>query len=156
MNNQPYADLSPFSIGCMIKGFRDQGGWNQEAMDFLFARGCATSAKWQQQSMSRSNDNPATWEEAALYKGIEGMDMEPADMKRQLVTCLLMDIPVASDFNWWSHSVCSCDLVSLNPFRIRIWNSWGDSWSEAGMGILEGSRAMPNGATALRVVRAAA
>ncbi len=54
--------------------------------------------------------------------------------------------PVVVDYNWWSHSICALDLVSLSPFRIRIWNSWGDSWSEGGTGILEGGKAIPNGA----------
>jgi len=155
-NNQPYADLSAYAIACIIKGYRDEGGWNQQSMDFLFERGCPTSEFWPQQSMSRANDRPTTWDNAKLYAGIEGMDLDPRDMKRQLVTCLLMDIPVAIDLNWWSHSICACDLVNLNPFRIRIWNSWGDTWSEQGMGILEGSKAIPDGATALRVVRATA
>lgn len=34
---------------------------------------------------------------------------------------------------------------------IRIWNSWGDSWSTNGMGVLTGSKAVPDGATAPRV-----
>lgn len=33
---------------------------------------------------------------------------------------------------------------------IRILNSWGDSWSDHGMGILTGSKAIPDGATAPR------
>jgi hypothetical protein len=33
---------------------------------------------------------------------------------------------------------------------IRIWNSWGDSWSSNGTGVLTGSQAVPNGCTAPR------
>ncbi len=32
---------------------------------------------------------------------------------------------------------------------IRFWNSWGDSWSQRGMGILTGQKAIPNGAIAV-------
>jgi hypothetical protein len=35
-------------------------------------------------------------------------------------------------------------------FGIRIWNSWGDSWSDRGMGTLTGSRAVPDGGVAIR------
>lgn len=156
-NNQPYADLSAYAIACMIKGFRDEGGWNAESMDFLFDKGIPTSKTWPQRSMDRSNDNPNTWADAAMTKGIEGMDLDPRNMKAQLVTCLLTPgIALACDFNWWSHSVCGVRIVKLNPFTLRIWNSWGDSWSEKGMGNLEGQKAIPSAATALRVVSAAA
>ena len=153
--NEPYEDLSPFAIGCMIKGFQDQGGWNAEAVEFMGTRGCPTSQFWPQRSMSRPNDNPATWENAKKYRYLEWMDLDPRNMKAQMVTCLLMGMALATDHNWWAHSICTCDLVSLTPFRTRIWNSWGDSWSENGMGILQGSRAIPDAAIACRVVTAA-
>jgi hypothetical protein len=38
---------------------------------------------------------------------------------------------------------------------IRILNSWSDSWSDRGMGILTGSKAVPDGALATRVTGAA-
>jgi hypothetical protein len=148
---EPYADLSAYAVACVIKGYRDEGGWGAESLEFIAERGIPTSQFWPQQSMSRANDKPETWANAAQHKFTEWMDLEPRN-KDQLVTCLLSGIPVVVDFNWWSHSVCAIDLVSLNPFRIRIWNSWGDSWSENGTGILEGQRAIPDGQIAPRVV----
>jgi hypothetical protein len=52
--------------------------------------------------------------------------------------------------------VCGLDLVSVNPLQILIWNSWGDSWSQNGTGILEGSRAIPDGMLFAKVATAAA
>lgn len=150
---QPYADLSAYAVACIIKGYRDQGGWGAESLEWIAQNGIPTSKTWPQQSMSRSNDNPAMRAEAAMHKVTEWMDGEPNN-KAQLVTCLLSNNPVVVDFNWWSHSVCAMDLVSLNPFRIRIWNSWGDSWSENGTGLLEGSKAIPDGMIMPRVVMA--
>lgn len=150
--NEPYADLSAYAVACIIKGFQDEGGWGAESLEFIADRGIPTSEFWPQKSMSRSNDNPKTWENAKLHRFTEWMDLDPNNMKAQLVTCLLLGLPVVSDFNWWSHSVCTIDLVSLSPFRTRIWNSWGDSWSENGTGILEGRRAIPDGALAARVM----
>ena len=149
--NEPYLDLSAFAVGCMIKGYRDEGGWGSEGVEFIALRGIPTSDFWPQRSMSRSNDNPNTWANAAFHKNLEWMDLDPGKMKAELVTCLLLGIPVVSDFNWWSHSVLTMDLVSLSPFRTRIWNSWGDGWSENGTGILEGSKAIPDGALGVRV-----
>ena len=151
LNNQPYADLSAYAVACLIKDYRDEGGWGAESLEWIAKNGIPTSTTWPQQSMSRSNDNLAMRADAANHKFTEWMDLDPEDMQRQLVTCLLNSIPVVSDFNWWAHSVCTLDLVSINPFRTRIWNSWGDSWSKNGTGILEGSRAIPDGAIAPRV-----
>jgi hypothetical protein len=151
---EPYLDLSAFAVGCMIKGYRDEGGWGAEGVEFIADRGIPTSQFWPQRSMSRGNDKPETWANAALHKDLEWMDLADngSEVKPQLVTCLLLGIPVVVDFNWWSHSVLAIDLVKLSPFQIRIWNSWGDSWSENGTGILEGSKAIPNGALGVRVV----
>jgi hypothetical protein len=145
-DGEPYADLSAYAVACIIKGYRDEGGWGAESLEWIAQHGVPTAKTWPQQSMSRSNDNAAMRAEAALHKYTDWRDIDPGNMKAQLVTCLLLGMPVVSDFNWWSHSVCTIDLVSLNPFRTRIWNSWGDSWSENGTGILEGNKAVPDGA----------
>jgi hypothetical protein len=94
--------------------------------------------------------------EAAKRKYKKWMELDHSKMKAQLVTCLLLGIPVVSDFNWWSHSVCTIDLVSLSPFRTRIWNSWGDGWSANGTGILEGNKAIPDDALAPEILTPAA
>lgn len=161
-DNQPYADLSAYAIACIIKNFRDEGGWGALSLDFATQRGCPTSQFWPQQSMSRVNDNNSTWANAALHRTVEGwVDLNAAVYDRdltfdQVMTCLLLRIPVVVDFNWWGHSVCAADPVETSPgqFGIRIWNSWGDSWSDKGMGVLSGSRAIPDGAVAPRTVTA--
>jgi hypothetical protein len=149
---EPYHDFSAYCVACIIKGYRDEGGWGAESLEWIAENGIPTSEFWPQQSMSRTNDNPAMRANAKLHKFTEWMDLDPRNMKAQLVTCLLLGLPVVSDFDWWSHSVCTIDLVSVSPFRTRIWNSWGDSWSENGTGVLEGSKAIPDGALAARVM----
>jgi len=157
-DNQPYADLSAYAGACIIKQFRDQGGWGSEGIEFMAERGIPTSEFWPQKSVARANDNPQTWANAAKYKITEWMDLDPRNV-RQLATCLCNDIPVVTDFNWWGHSVCACRLKRWNGGRnilITIWNSWADSWKEYGMGDLEGNQAIPDGQIAPRVIYAAA
>lgn len=185
-DEMPYVDLSAYAGACMIKNFRDEGGWGAQGLQWSMDKGDPSSQFWPQQSMSRANDNPATWENAALHRFTEGwIDMGSPQYDRtltfnQVITCLICRIPVIVDFNWWGHSVCAADpvngtaqwgitraesgklmdLAMFNKFwgvdvtggiAIRIWNSWGDSWSDAGMGVLTGSKAIPDGATAPRV-----
>jgi len=154
--NLPFADLSAYAVACVIKNFRDEGGWGAESLEFIAEKGIPSSEFWPQQSMSRSNDKPATWENAKLHRITEWMDGSEtkAEAKQQMVTALLLGLPCVVDYNWWSHSVCAIDLVSVSPFQIRIWNSWGDSWSENGTGILEGNKAIPDGLIIPRVMTA--
>lgn len=157
--NLPYVPLSAYSIACIIKNYRDEGGWCGESLDFLVKNGVASAQFWPMQSMSRSNDNAATRANMLLHKVTEGFyDLGSPIWNQkltfnQLMTCLFLRIPCATDFNWWGHSVCAVDPVRISRgnWGIRIWNSWGDSWSEKGMGVLEGSKARPDGAVAIRV-----
>lgn len=157
--NQPYADLSAYAVACVIKHFRDEGGFGGQSLEFIADRGIPTADFWPQKSMAKTNDNPKTWENAALHRFTEWMDLKSRDM-RQVVTCLLLGIPVVVDYNWWSHSVCAIRIAELHPqdeaADIVIWNSWGDGWSEHGEGTLKGSKARPDDAVAPRVMTAAA
>jgi hypothetical protein len=193
VNNQPYADLSAYAVACIIKGYRDEGGWGAESLDFITQRGVPTSEFWPQQSMSSSNDKPATWANAALHKAVESwVDLAVAQYDRTMPfdqegSLYLTDCPVVKDESWWSHSICGMDLVNGNGlfgvhradsgklasvvefelawginnpvtagYGVRILNSWGDSWSDRGMGVLTGNQAISDGAVAPRVVVASA
>ncbi len=188
----PYVGLSAYAVACMIKNFQDEGGWAALGLDFITLKGVPSEEFWPMRSMSRSNNNAATWENAAKHKCVEGwVDLNAAVYDRkltdqQICSLILSGIPVCGDFNWWGHSVCIMDLVNgstqlgitrspssgklmelaefemawgmQNPvtmgFGKRIWNSWGDSWSDRGMGILTGSKALADGAVAPRAVTA--
>lgn len=153
LEGQPYAPLSAYMIGCLVKNYRDEGGWGTQGIEFQVEHGVPTDKYWPQQGTKKEYDTPEMRANAKLHRIEEWMDMEPRNVD-QLVTCLLSLIPVVTDFNWWRHSVMGMDLESVNPLRIRIWNSWGDGWSDHGMGILEGSKAIPDGMVAPRVIRA--
>jgi len=157
--NLPYVRLSAHAVGCKVKNFRDEGGWCGLSAQFLREKGVPSVEKWPEKSMSRQYDNEATWLDAARYKTTEDW----VDLTRrvydqnltfaQVVTCLLNNIPCALDFNWWGHSVCGIRAVNVGgEVCIKIINSWTDQWGENGMGVLKGSKKIPNGAVAIRVV----
>lgn len=153
INNQPFVDLSPYFTGCLIKNYRDEGGWGIAGVEHMAEHGMPDSKYWPQRGVKREYDNAETRANAKMHRITEWMELSSRS-KAQLVTCLLMGIPVVSDFNWWGHSVLTVDLVSLKPFKTRIWNSWGDSWSDNGMGVLEGNKAIPDDMTAPKVLTA--
>lgn len=162
VNNQPPVRLSAHAIGCIVQDYRNQGGWCGLSAKFHREKGCPSVDFWAEKSMSRSNDKPETWENAAKHKVSEDW----VDLTRnvydqnltfeQVASCLLSGIPCAVDFNWWAHSVCGVDLVEVEPgsFGLNVHNSWTDSWGNKGYGILRGSKAIPDGAVALRVTGA--
>lgn len=162
-DNQPYADLSAYAVACIIKNYRNQGGWGGESLEFVASKGCPTSEFWPQQSKDRKNDNPQTWENAKLHVATEWMELDSEQMEDQVVTCHLLGIPTIHDYNWWSHSVAGCGIESFTGSgrntRVEegdILNSWGDGWSDHGIGRLKGRRWLPSQAWALRVATASA
>mgnify|MGYP001598123893 CR=1 FL=1 len=150
MNNQPYVALSAFAVAAIIKNYRDQGGWGGQSLEWIEENGIPSQTYWPQGEVKRSLDTPEMRADAALRKTTEWMDLDPRDMKRQLATAVLSGIPVASDYNWWGHSVCCVRILSWNPFRTWIKNSW-KGWGDNGIGELQGSRAVPDGAICPRV-----
>jgi len=158
--NMPYKRLSPHAVACKIYNFRDRGAWGALSMEFMSENGIPEESFWPQQSMSRSYDIDETWENAKKYRITEGwmdLDLNAYDREmsfEQVATCLLSRIPVVCDYNWWGHSVAAMDLVETSPgkFGTRILNSWTDSWGEQGTAVLEGDRAIPDGACAARVI----
>lgn len=162
--NLPSVGLSAYAGACVIKQYRDEGGWGAQGLDFLCERGIPSEAFWPQRSVSRSNDRPETWANAALHKVLFGFwDAAQAQYDRdltrqQVATLLLNNVPVIGDFNWWGHSVCLLDLVLLpsGQVGVRIANSWGTSWSDGGYGVLDQTKCWPDGATAPVAIVAAA
>jgi len=155
-DNQPYVPLSAYAVACIIKGFRDQGGFGAESLQFIADRGIPSQQFWPQQSMSRSNDNPTTWANAALHKCTKWYDLGQKDsqMLDRQVTCLLTDIPVVLDLGWWGHSVVAVRVYA--DLSGDIWNSWGNKWSQNGIGKLAPNKFIADAAVCPITITAAA
>lgn len=164
-DNLPYVRLSPHAVACKIKGFRDEGGWAGLSAKFARETGYPSESFWPQKSMSRSNDNAATWENAGHHKITEDfVDLarpvyDQNLTKKQVLIQLVNNNPCACDWNWWSHSTCMMwATLQGNPanpviedFGIGGLNSWTDGWGDLGEFELRGSRSVPNGAVCTRV-----
>ena len=165
-NNQPNVRLSAHSGACVIKNFRDEGGWGAQGLDFQKERGVVPVSRWPEKSMDRQYNTEANWEAAKEFRPVEGfVDLNSPQYDReltvqQIISCYLNRIPVISDFNWWGHSVCGLWMYDYKPHLRKndpnryaaneILNSWGRGWGQNGRGILKDSKAFPNGASAPR------
>lgn len=158
---QPYVKLSAHAIGCKVKNFKDQGGWCGLSAKFQKEVGCPSVKFWPEKSMSRSNDKPEVWANAALHKVTEDW----VDLTRnvydqnltvdQLATCLLSNIPCAIDYNEWGHSICAIRWKRLESgvYVPEIINSWTDKWGDRGTGLIN-RKWNVDGAVGLRVTGA--
>lgn len=160
--NQPYRRLSAHAVGCKIKNFRDEGAWCGLSYKFIMENGVPSIDFWPEKSMSRSNDKPEVWENAAGNRILEGY-FDPAVAVynqsltlRQELTLLCLNIPVAADRNRWSHSTLDHTPIIKDG---QVWpmgdNSWTDGWGDNGSYVFQGnSMARTDGAVAIRAVAA--
>lgn len=147
-----FIPLSPASVAAPIKNFRNEGGWGLEAMEWIAKYGVCPTSAWPNNAINRSYYNAENKNLALQFRVKEWDELTPRNLD-ELMTMLLMRIPVAVGYSYWSHEVCAIDPVYLGPnqYGVRIWNSWGDSWSDNGMAVLTGSRMIPDDAVAPRV-----
>lgn len=161
LQGQPYVALNPHAVAAIIKRGRDEGGWCGLSAKFLRETGIPSFEFWPRHSRDLSNDTPVMRANAALHKVTEEWVDLTRDVYDQnladdvICTCLLSNIPVAADFNHWSHSVTLTGLKEVEPgsFGKELRNSWG-RWGDNGYAIFRGSKAIVNGAVALRVAGA--
>ena len=145
LNNEPFVQLAAFMAGCLIKGYRDEGGNGIEGPEFFAVNGICTEQFWPEKSMKRSNDTPEMRKNAAMHKCLRWWDTSDnsAKRKRQVISASLRSWPVIADFNWWGHSVLLIRVLSI--MKSRILNSWGQ-WGDNGIGDLENGKAWPDNA----------
>jgi hypothetical protein len=154
MQGQPLVDLSPASCAAYVTGWRLRGGWNVEAAKHIAEKGLVPSQRWPQTSFQRQYDTPENRELALRIRSVAYIDLRPSF--NELATLLLNGFCVATAHDWWGHLVCTDDLVQLgrDSFGTDIENSWSESWSDNGYGILEEGKATPSNATCFHVTKA--
>lgn len=149
VNGDPYVPLSPASVAAPIKNFRNQGGWGGEALEYIVAHGIASTEFWPEAAIKKQYWTEEEKANAMLHIVTEWLELRSRNFD-QLMTCLLLRIPVAIGLNWWSHEIAAIDpvVISTNKFGVRFRNSWSDSYGSKGFSILNESKATPDDAVA--------
>lgn len=147
--------LSPASGGAQIKNYRNEGGWGDEAMEFIEKRGLAPQELWPANAIDPKYKTPATDKEMLNYRVPKWVRLQDRNHD-QVVSCLLRDMPVPAGFNWWGHLICYVDLVWRNGVACPVLaNSWGESYGDQGFSVLEGNRMLVDGGVAVLSLLAA-
>jgi hypothetical protein len=106
---------------------------------------------WPEGDNKRHWDSPDTWANAAENVVLEWWDIDPNDTDA-IMTCLLLNYPVAVDIPAWGHSVCLIDPVDAAGKEFDQLNSWGNNWNGNGIGRLKGKYTRFSSAIACTVV----
>lgn len=160
--NLPLVRLNPHGPAAIMKKGRNEGGWCGLSGKFAREHGFPVEGngpgQWPFQSRNLKYDTSQCRAEMSKYKTEE----EWVDLTRsiydqnltkaQVATCGFLNIPGPGDYNWWRHSVCRLRWVRIErgSWGQLILNSW-PQWGRHGLGVLRGSKAIPNGALAIRL-----
>ena len=127
-----YVPLSPAFAACQIKGFRNQGGWDMEAVKFISKNGTCEQRLWPQASRDRKYLTDEARENAKNYIIEEWWDVPDGQRFEYKVSSLLRNLPMPSGYSWWGHETCGMAVVKLKndgPPRSKYGfidiNSWG-------------------------------
>lgn len=153
IQNQPMVILSPASVACPINGFKNQGGWGEEALRFLISDGAVPVAQWPANAISKQYYTDANKAIAKNYRATGWWNLRPRTLN-QHISCLLRRIPVAVGLNYWAHEVSDYEAVWVNgKIGVRFRNSWTKDWPTAGAGgysIRQGNKLLADDAVAVR------
>lgn len=151
--NQPYVELSNASIGGPVTGFKNRGGYGDEALERMESHGACPSEFWPNNAIDKKYFTQENQKRALDYRITDGWWKLEGNNIEQPASLVLQNIIVHVGYDWWGHEVYLCDLLWDKDFMFRIRNSWGDIPEfPNGFGILKGRRMVPSDAVAFRQV----
>lgn len=138
--NQERVILSPASAGAPIKGFRNQGGWGLEGIQFIGENGLVPVEFWPANAIDRryyTDENKAL---ALHYRQTEWYELIN---EQECVSFHLRFLGTTSacGYAWWKHETTRYEPIWLDgELAWRDRNSWGMNYGHKGFFILRGRK----------------
>jgi hypothetical protein len=138
LENGFYVPLSADSVACRLNGFRNQGGWGSQAVQFMADAegGIVPRIIWPNGNagFSRKWLTDEALAAAKIFRVEEYFEL-PQNSFEVLATCVLrLRRAVAIGLDWWGHEVVVCGIEVDS--RGNLWgvgpNSWGAGWGDRG------------------------
>lgn len=153
-------NLSPTSTACLIKDFKNQGGWGTEACRGIQKYGIAEHRHWPTNSFDRTL--PVRHDVRSNMHMHDLIDFEDLGYNRfDAVMSALLDphdpSPVTGGFMYsfsGPHLVLLLRAVKVGgEYGVVFANSWGKGWGVEGYGVLVGKDAIPQEAVRIGSVK---
>lgn len=112
-------ETSAISVAAYVTGFRDVGGWSQDAVEMLVSQGACSSKLWPNSSYSRSYDNAESKADRINRKIIEWADIPVNDLE-YLFTFVAAGFPCPVGYNRWRHAVCAVAFKLVGTGRANF------------------------------------
>ncbi len=143
--NEPGIRLSAWWVAGKVVNWQDQGYWGSASLAQIAKGGVPSEEKCP--SYKSSYDTADVAADAATRKVTKWMDgsEDRGKNRAMMISCFLLGLPPVLDFNHMGHSMCGCNLESIDPLEINCDNSWGGSGGPDGLYNLKGSDAIPDG-----------
>lgn len=155
----PLRIISSASVAAPITRYRNNGGWEADAVEYLLKHGGASVETWPNNAISSRYDNDESRKERESYLALEALDMENFD---DYATAALQTIPCPFAYNWMRHVMMTCDLVEIErgSYGLRIRNSHGHEGAKNKFGfdgytVYREGRGTPDSGMAIFQVKAA-
>jgi hypothetical protein len=138
----PHVELSATMVACLAKNYRKVGGNTFDAIPIMHSIGVCSTQLWPLNQINRKYDTPAMRADAQQRRLAEWFELKPNNFD-YAASALLLGFPVILGLAWWGHMILGLQLVqtSRGGYGILIENSWGESYGDLGLAVLEESRA---------------
>lgn len=153
----PYVPLSPSSVAGPVVNFANHGYYIESALQQMITVGVAP-IEYVPETTNDASQFKLGWREAASSYRVKDWVDVGTNAQMQLTMLLTMRALVAAR-NWWGHAMLDLQALDRNPklpannplrYGRKFLNSWGRSWGDKGIGVLEGQRAIADAAYAIK------
>lgn len=148
-----YVELDAHSGAAAVKRGRDQGGWGSDGLEYAEKHGIVPRSHWPKHSRDyKLWNNPEIAAEAAKYKPLEWVNIQPGDMEA-LASLEVTGNPCGMGLMWWGHLIVFASLKFDSRFgRLHLTrNSHGPNFGNDGWCFMTDDVARHGGGSTVRV-----